>query len=486
MSQAAQAYSQFPESMKFEARLLIDGRLVASTTLGTKSAWPHIIAQAWAFSATTELEPLKFPGFREELLQQDWWVPADDLGRIKVVLSEGFPRDSVTTPFERIKNIVAFSFQHAPQDILESSAIAWPNASMWRRAPYTAQMEVPTLQGDDSESHAHSPRRQPSASGQPMNHFGNFANATTIIGNRRATHPNCGTVTYPGFRNPDLFTSAPYFDYWNNMGLGMAGNLMRNGITSRIDRISSSDTSMPDYIPVGQGSQYLDEQITGNLPHDGEKQTANLKVPTNTPTAADMGGCEKEAVGYPIITHNTSLPDFADMLTNSLLNQPIPIHLQRTASRVPCADVKSRKENRVQTHAVPAVPASATGNPAAVNYHEHQEMRRVSQQMIIPSGSSLPIGNVDAQKEDLDRCDGTAQCSASMMSNKSNVIKMCSNTEGGNETTRMMSDKGMKRSRNFTPASSRVKDDEDEPRRASPRIRLTPLVEDDLTSTSVA
>ncbi|GAB0136942.1 hypothetical protein EsDP_00005226 [Epichloe bromicola] len=418
----------------------------------------------------------------EELLQQDWWVPADDLGRIKVVLSEGFPRDSVTTPFERMKNIVAFSFQHAPQDILESSAIAWPNASMWRRAPYTAQMEVPTLQGDDSESHAHSPRRQSSASGQPMNHFGNFTNATTIIGNRRATHPNCGTVMYPGFRNPDLFTSAPYLDYWNSMGLGMAGNLMRNGITSRIDRISSSDTSMPDYIPVGPGSQILDEQITGNLPHDGEKQTVNLKVPTNTPTAADMGGCEKEALGYPIIMHNTSLPDFANELTNCLLNQPMPIHSQRAGSHVPCADVKSRKENRGQTH---AVPASATGNPAAVSHHEHQEMRRVSQQMIIPSGSSLPIGNVDAQNADLDRCDGTAQCSASTMSNKSNVIKMGS-TEGGNETTRIMSDKGMKRSRNFTPASSRVKDDEDEPRRASPRIRLTPLVEDDVTSTSVA
>lgn len=165
---------------------------------------------------------------------------------------------------------------------------------MWRRAPYTAQMEVPTLQGDDSESHAHSPRRQSNASGQRMNDFGNFTNATTIIGNRRATHPNCGTVAYPGFGNPDLFTSAAYFDYWDNLGLGMAGNLMRNGITSRIGRISNSDTSMPDYIPAGPGSQFLDEQITGNLPHGGEKQTVNPKVPTNTPTAADIGGCEKE------------------------------------------------------------------------------------------------------------------------------------------------------------------------------------------------
>lgn len=68
-----------------------------------------------AISPTPEIEPLVFPSFKEEILRQDWWVPADDLGRIKVVLSEGFLRDSMTNPFERIKNIVAFSFQHAPQ-----------------------------------------------------------------------------------------------------------------------------------------------------------------------------------------------------------------------------------------------------------------------------------------------------------------------------------------------------------------------------------
>ncbi|TWU72842.1 hypothetical protein ED733_002388 [Metarhizium rileyi] len=79
VSKFTNSYSKFPENVQFEARLFIDGRLVA-----------------------------------EELLQQDYWSPADDLGRIKLVLSEGFPRDSMTTPLERVKNIVAFSFQHAP------------------------------------------------------------------------------------------------------------------------------------------------------------------------------------------------------------------------------------------------------------------------------------------------------------------------------------------------------------------------------------
>lgn len=61
-----------------------------------------------------ELEQLKFPSFRRELLFQNHWSPSDDLGRIKVLISEGFPRDSPSNPIERVKNVVAFAFQHAP------------------------------------------------------------------------------------------------------------------------------------------------------------------------------------------------------------------------------------------------------------------------------------------------------------------------------------------------------------------------------------
>jgi hypothetical protein len=54
------------------------------------------------------------PAFHNELLSQSHWNPGDDLGRIKVVIAEGFARDNPTYPFERKKNIVSFSFQHAP------------------------------------------------------------------------------------------------------------------------------------------------------------------------------------------------------------------------------------------------------------------------------------------------------------------------------------------------------------------------------------
>lgn len=66
------------------------------------------------FTKSGELEPFRFPSFRRELLYHDHWHPSDDIGRIKIVISEGFPRDSLSNPIERVKNVVAFSFQHAP------------------------------------------------------------------------------------------------------------------------------------------------------------------------------------------------------------------------------------------------------------------------------------------------------------------------------------------------------------------------------------
>jgi hypothetical protein len=119
--------------------------------------------------------------FHNELLSQSHWNPGDDFGRIKIVIAEGFSRDNSTFPFERVKNIVSFSFQHAPLgkkpvyakiksftylvllDVLETSSIAWPNAAMWRQvsllAPYFVQHTSPCRRQDDAETHSHSPRR---------------------------------------------------------------------------------------------------------------------------------------------------------------------------------------------------------------------------------------------------------------------------------------------------------------------------------------
>ncbi|ORY66182.1 uncharacterized protein BCR38DRAFT_319153, partial [Pseudomassariella vexata] len=136
VSQYTKNYSEHDELVKFEARVFIDGRLAATASFHQGGVWPQLLCQSFDFTKNGELQDLKFPAFRDEVLRQSYWNPADDLGRIKIVISEGFPRDSLSVPMERVKNIVAFSFQHAPIEILESSGIAWPNPAMWRRGPF--------------------------------------------------------------------------------------------------------------------------------------------------------------------------------------------------------------------------------------------------------------------------------------------------------------------------------------------------------------
>lgn len=57
---------------------------------------------------------LKFPPFHMEMLTQSWWSAGENMGRIKIIIAEGLMRSSAASPFERTKNIVSFSFQHAP------------------------------------------------------------------------------------------------------------------------------------------------------------------------------------------------------------------------------------------------------------------------------------------------------------------------------------------------------------------------------------
>ena len=65
-------------------------------------------------------EILKFPPFYNETLAQNYWSAAESVGRIKVVLAEGIAREQRDPPFERVKNIVSFSFQHAPLGTTEA------------------------------------------------------------------------------------------------------------------------------------------------------------------------------------------------------------------------------------------------------------------------------------------------------------------------------------------------------------------------------
>ena len=101
-------------------------------------------------------------------------------------------------------------------------------------------------------------------------------------------------------------------------------------------------------------------------------------------------------------------------------------------------------------------------------------MRRVSQQMYMPSGASLPVCAMSSQVDSPEPVERVASLGGELSSGVSNLSTNDTPLSGssGNSTG-----KGRKRSRQFTPASARVIDEEDEPRRGSPRARLTPFTQ---------
>ena len=59
-------------------------------------------------------DSLRFPPFYPEVLSRNWWNAAENMGRIKVIIAEGFGNTQPEPVFERVKNIVCYNFQHAP------------------------------------------------------------------------------------------------------------------------------------------------------------------------------------------------------------------------------------------------------------------------------------------------------------------------------------------------------------------------------------
>ncbi|KAI9719284.1 MAG: hypothetical protein M1812_003614 [Candelaria pacifica] len=255
-SRITEGLSRENDEVLFEARIFIDGRCVAGRYFGSTDAFPQVVYEVAEFDKNGEHDDLRFPSFHSAMLSQSWWNAGEALGRIKIVLSEGLVRKNRHPPFERIKNIVSFSFQHVPLEILETSGIAWPNSSMWQQGllPLSGVLarKEPSI---DPDAHAHSPRRTHGAGTvakmvstspvhypiQPYNHMQPPA---LPFGNPRAKNPSW----VPTPANND-----PYLDGANRSNhLGWAG------------RLSSDDQSMPDYsnsIPSASSRDVTDGSV---------------------------------------------------------------------------------------------------------------------------------------------------------------------------------------------------------------------------------
>ncbi|OAL70931.1 hypothetical protein A7D00_4593 [Trichophyton violaceum] len=153
------------DSVMFEVRIFIDGICASASLFNQQTLWPHVIDLSSQLDRNGNQDSLRFPMFHEELLHQAHWDAGDMYGRIRVVISEGFTRPLRNPPFERVRDLIAFSYQHAPLGVLESSGIAWPNPGMWQQLVPGSRHFVKHSLGPlysvekDEDAHSHSPTR---------------------------------------------------------------------------------------------------------------------------------------------------------------------------------------------------------------------------------------------------------------------------------------------------------------------------------------
>ncbi|OJZ81449.1 hypothetical protein ASPFODRAFT_373379 [Aspergillus luchuensis CBS 106.47] len=244
-SRLMESLLQPDDAVLFEVRVFIDGLCVSGSVFHQRSGWPHVIDLSSYVDKTGNQDSLRFPPFHQEILEQRHWDAAELYGRIRVVIAEGFCRPHRYPPFERVKEIVAFAFQHAPLQVLEHSNIAWPNPSMWTREPrlfkYNSGIDPANLTAEDS--HAHSPSKQ-GAQGRmlaPRSHVSSHS------GNSWAYRSYQRSIQMPlpqwqGQCMPDPFTDPV--------------------IRHRGARSSCEDVPMPDYIS-SSGSSRAISSMTG-------------------------------------------------------------------------------------------------------------------------------------------------------------------------------------------------------------------------------
>ncbi|KAL5894973.1 hypothetical protein ACKVWC_000192 [Pyricularia oryzae] len=522
ISQYTKNYSKHTELVQFDARIYIDGRLVSSTAFARNGDWPCLITNTFEFTKSGELEPFRFPSFRRELLYHDHWHPSDDIGRIKIVISEGFPRDSLSNPIERVKNVVAFSFQHAPLDILEANRIAWPNPSMWKGTSIAENRPVPTYRpGDGAESHGHSPRRQ--------------SMATTNMGGPSFSTPIHQLTTPSGppglINNPAFNQSLPLFSQFTTPVIGGTpmpvsysdaaikwyAGLNKSAYNMRAARKSSTDTSMPDFGTVpdysSSGSGYNTVMLDpSNVPTavmtEEDFAPAHVKAPTNTPIVGPMDGSYPP--GFSFNLPNSAIPgDLAASLTHSLLNQPHPLPVQPHMVPLPASEIKSRKETRkfsnFAAQCSPAIHSPCAEildkrNFSSSAFTVAEVAAAVGSNISTPSHQSfqmlppyaVPRGPPEATNDRAfySSSAGSRACSSgdlltsfSNLSEGINAPMLSATTSGTNNNVTPLGeaapDRCNKRLRNFTPASIKAIDEEDEPRRVSPRLRATPFAGQD-------
>lgn len=396
--------------------------------------------------------------------------------------------------------------------------IAWPNPQMWRRYQNNAAMPVPTFHPDDgSDSHVHSPRRKShmgrgtGGSGVPIANMSGALNIPTAAAINYNPFPQgvpayqktSGTSSSSGYVDP--FGDVAYQEWVNAMGMAhqqqgpaeqrtvWPGAVARNSNMQSGHNVGMS--AMPDYLASTMDQAMGSDQMgMSSFTMDDDGSGSNLKVPTNTPIGtADGSACAAGSLcslGPRSWTALTKLPksgqfgydfptptisgELAQSLTHSLLSQPHPIHgvpqfAQPHQIPLPASEVRSRKENRHLNNASADSP-SATASPSV-----EAQIRKFSH-----TSNAFGVIGQDRDSSGLTTSRRTSGGDFGLnITNHATPSQTYAGVTAFGTAPSSGSEKSNKRNRTFTPASAQAVDDDDEPRRLSPRMRMASSVPDD-------
>ncbi|KAL4991757.1 hypothetical protein BDW68DRAFT_151236 [Aspergillus falconensis] len=266
VSRLMESLLQPDDASLFEVRVFVDGLCVAGSVFPPRTNWPHVID----VDKNGNQDTLRFPPFHQEILEQRHWDAGDLHGRIRVVIAEGFARPHRNPPFERVKEIIAFAFQHAPL----RSGVSDPKEA--------------------EDSHAHSPAARHDESRPPVvpisGQVGN-PSALNLWRNRNYQGPVPqwqGNYREPRWAPPETVFADPFIDPY----------VLDPAARHRGARQSWEDISMPDYVSSSSGSRAISSMTGISYEHskhpslvapigdDAYSQLIQALSPTKQPTCS--------------------------------------------------------------------------------------------------------------------------------------------------------------------------------------------------------
>lgn len=397
-------------------------------------------------------------------------------------------------------------------EILEASCIAWPNPSMWRRIPVAATMAVQAYPSDDTESHAHSPRRKYSrinanlAPSSTENLHSIITNRPMRRGHKKSIYQSDSSRSTSGSTSTGTLEtindSNAYFEWLNGMGIGMP-DTYRFGEQELFPPTGQggrkpTNVDMPPYMPMGSSmGPYLDQRFgLQNFQHeDGRDHFGYLKPPTEV-SDTEAGYCEdtqgmggEKAVIRPLSSDanlgnsGLFLPRFAqdnllsidlpNSLAHSLLNQPMPAHLlANDLQTTPISESRPHKEDYIHQAPGPSPSSVSSASNSLKDYGEvgqaaHRPYKAHS--ISLQAGSNVSRGYRSARSDVNQKISSADDYMSALEGGSMGELVV------GNAGTHSI-EKGTKRSHDSasTPASA-VKSDDNQ-KRLSPRARLTGLL----------